>query len=123
MPRSISHPYGLFAILRRRPSLKPRIPRDGVMLSRLDTESRLQDLQDQLRRAQVITPGLMSRLVAGACTRIATPSCATKAKRIDRLIELEAWTEAALALVELQLPQWKLRRLVYEEGAWLCSLS
>jgi hypothetical protein len=21
------------------------------------------------------------------------------------------------------LPQWKLRRLVYEDGAWLCSLS
>ncbi len=51
------------------------------------------------------------------------PSRATMAAKIDRLIESEAWTEAALALVELELPQWKLRRLVYEEGVWLCSLS
>jgi len=30
---------------------------------------------------------------------------------------------AALALIELELPAWKLRRLVYEDGEWLCSLS
>jgi hypothetical protein len=93
------------------------------MFSRRDLESGLHDLQDRLRRAQVVTPDLMSKVVAGACTRIAMPSNATKAARIDRLIEAGAWTEAALALVELELPQWKLRRLVYEEGAWLCSLS
>ena len=93
------------------------------MFFRLDLESGLHDLQDRLRRAQVVTPDLMSKVVAGACTRIAMPGNATKAARIDRLIESEAWTEAALALVELELPQWKLRRLVYEEGAWLCSLS
>jgi hypothetical protein len=93
------------------------------MFFRLDLESGLHDLQDRLRRAQVVTPDLMSKVVAGACTRIAMPGNATKAARIDRLIESEAWTEAALALVELELPQWKLRRLVYEEGAWHCSLS
>jgi hypothetical protein len=93
------------------------------MFSRPDPKRRLHDLQDQLGRAQVVTPDLMSKVVAGACSRIATPSCATKAAKIDRLIESEAWTEAALALVELELPQWRLRRLVCEEGAWLCSLS
>jgi hypothetical protein len=93
------------------------------MFYRLDRESRLHDLQDQVCRAHVITPDLVSKVVAGACSCIAVPSNATKAARIDRLIESEAWTEAALALVELELPQWKLRRLVYEEGVWLCSLS
>jgi hypothetical protein len=88
-----------------------------------DIESRLDDLQDRLKRARVVTPDLMSKLVAGACARVTTPSYATKAEKIERLIELEAWTEAALALVELELPLWKLRRLIYEEGAWLCSLS
>jgi len=81
------------------------------------------ELQDQLRRVQVVTPGLMSKVVAGACTRIALTSCAARAANIGRLIESEAWTEAALALVELEIPQWKLRRLVYEDGTWLCSLS
>jgi hypothetical protein len=93
------------------------------MFAGADLESRLPDMQDQLARAQVVTPDLMSKVVAGACNRIAMPSCADKAAKIDRLIESEAWTEAALALVELELPQWTLHRLVYEEDAWLCSLS
>src|SRR5665213_1260292 len=29
----------------------------------------------------------------------------------------------ALTLIELELPAWKLRRLVYEDGEWFCSLS
>ena len=41
--------------------------------------------------------------------------------RIDRLIESGAWTDATLALVELELPQWKLRRLVYEDGEWIVA--
>jgi hypothetical protein len=92
------------------------------MFSRPDRQSHLHDLQDQLGRAHVVTPDLTSKVV-GACTRIALPSNASKAARIDRLIESEAWTEAALALIELELPFWRLRRLVYEEGAWLCTLS
>jgi hypothetical protein len=91
------------------------------MFSGPDPEGRLDELQDQLRRAQVVTRDLMSKVVA--CRRINLRSDATKTGKIDRLIELEAWTEAALVLVEHELPQWKLRRLVYEEGAWLCSLS
>jgi len=93
------------------------------MFSISDVECRLPDLQDRLRRAQAVTHDLMSKVVAGACTRIMTPGNAIRAAKINRLIELEAWTEAALALVELELPQWKLRRLVCEEGVWLCSLS
>jgi hypothetical protein len=93
------------------------------MFSRVDPQSRLRDVQDQLRRARVVTPDLMSKVVAAACSRIAMPSCAGKAAQIHRLIELKAWTEAALALVELEVPQWRLRRLVNEEGVWLCSLS
>ena len=88
-----------------------------------DPRGRLVELHDELRRAQAVTPDLMAKVVAGACTRLTLPSCAAKAAKIDRLIDLEAWTEAALAVVELELPQWRLRRLVCEEGAWLCSLS
>jgi hypothetical protein len=78
------------------------------------------ELQDELGRAQVVTPDLMAKVVAVACPRITMPA---KVARIDRLIASEAWTEAALLLVELELPHWRLRRLVYEDGAWLCSLS
>ena len=38
-------------------------------------------------------------------------------------MEASAWTETALLLVELELPFWRLRRLINESGEWLCSLS
>jgi hypothetical protein len=43
--------------------------------------------------------------------------------RLYRLVESRAWIDAAFALVMLELPQWKVRRMVYEDGLWLCSLS
>jgi hypothetical protein len=43
--------------------------------------------------------------------------------RIKRLIQSGAWTDAALALLEMELPQWQLRRLAYDEGEWHCALS
>jgi len=39
------------------------------------------------------------------------------------LIEAGALTQGALALIELELPQWKLRRVTYDEGEWHCALS
>src|SRR5689334_18349387 len=43
--------------------------------------------------------------------------------RIHRLLADEAWTEAGLALIEVGLPQWTLRRIVRDDGEWLCTLS
>ena len=34
-----------------------------------------------------------------------------------------AWTDAALALIDLELPQWQVRRIAYDEGEWYCALS
>ncbi len=28
-----------------------------------------------------------------------------------------------MALIELELPQWQIRRIVYDEGEWHCALS
>ena len=39
------------------------------------------------------------------------------------MIEARAWTDAALALIELEVPARTLRRLVCEGGEWICSLS
>jgi len=85
-------------------------------------EEPLGRLEAQLRCAQAITPELISDVIMEACTRVSAHSGTVKAK-INRLIECGAWTDAILALVELELPQWKLRRIIYEDGEWLCSLS
>jgi len=87
---------------------------DGVLLDRLDGE---------LRLAGRPTSELISRLAAGACPRIAALKGADPAIRIGRLIAAEAWTDAAMALIELEIPSWKVRSLVREGGEWLCSLS
>jgi hypothetical protein len=39
------------------------------------------------------------------------------------LIEAGAWTDAALAVIALELPDWQLRRLEYDGGQWFCALS
>jgi hypothetical protein len=80
-------------------------------------------LDDEVRVASQPARALLAKIIGSVCSRIPILSKSGKADRIDRLIEAEAWTDCALALVELELPAWKLRRLVYEGGEWLCSLS
>jgi hypothetical protein len=80
-------------------------------------------LQQQIRVAGSVTPELMAEVTARACPRYAAAKRGGTAGRIRRLIEVEAWTEAALALIDLELPQWKVRCLAYEDGFWHCSLS
>lgn len=43
--------------------------------------------------------------------------------RLERLAVAEAWTDAVLTLLELELPMWRPRRLIYDGGEWVCSLS
>ena len=86
-------------------------------------ENRLDRLTEQLRLAPALTPDLVSNVVVAACIRLPVLNKVGKATRLDQLIEAGAWSDAALALIELELPAWKLRRLVYEDGEWLCSLS
>jgi hypothetical protein len=42
---------------------------------------------------------------------------------IDRLMRSGARIDAALTLIALELPQWQLRRIVYDGGEWHCALS
>ncbi len=80
-------------------------------------------LDEELRFAPRPTPDLFANIIGSACSRIPILSKSGKATAIDRLIEAGAWTDAALALLELELPAWKLRRLACEGGEWICSLS
>ncbi len=100
--------------------MQGQITEDGVMLFDPKHGDRFDRLTDQLRLSPALKPDhLISNVIVHACTRIP----AEKVARIDQLIEAGAWSDAALALIDLELPAWKLRRLVYEDGEWLCSLS
>jgi hypothetical protein len=80
-------------------------------------------VSEQIRLAPAVSADLMSEIIAAACARLPVLNRAGKASSVHRLIESTAWTDAALALVEIELPMWKLRRLVFEDGRWFCSLS
>jgi hypothetical protein len=86
-------------------------------------EGGLDRLGDRLRLAPSVTVDLISAVIASACTRLPAMAKAGKARRLSQLIEIAAWSDAVLALIEIEIPAWRLRRLVHEDGEWHCSLS
>ena len=82
----------------------------------------LHELQEQLRGCETVTPDLMLNVIGRACFRFHAHGPELKA-RVARLIDCGAYIDAALALLEMELPLWKLRRLTFEDGAWYCALS
>src|ERR1700678_3015072 len=86
-------------------------------------EDRLNRLTEELRIAPALTKTLMIKVIADAYIRLPVLYRAGTAVRIDQLIKAGAWSDATLALIEFELPAWKLRRLAYEDGEWFCSLS
>jgi hypothetical protein len=80
-------------------------------------------LSDRLRAAHAVTAELMSEVISEACRRFPSVGQTEKTARIERLIKSEAWTDAAVALVDLELPLWQVRRIAYDEGEWYCALS
>lgn len=81
------------------------------------------ELGDRLREACAVTAEFMSDIVRQTCRRFPSLGQSAKTDRIERLIQSGAWTDAALALIELELPQWQIRRVAYDQDEWYCSLS
>jgi hypothetical protein len=81
------------------------------------------ELGDRLRDACSVTAEFLSDIIHATCRRFPSMDRNFKNARIERLIESQAWTDAALALIDLELPQWQIRRLAYDEGEWHCALS
>ena len=63
-------------------------------------EHHLRELQEQIRRADTITPGLMADAIARACPRLQVQHPTARA-RVARLIESGAFADATLALLAL----------------------
>ena len=81
------------------------------------------ELNDRLRDAQAVTAELLSDIIDETCRRFPSTGQSGKTARIERLIGSGAWTDAVLALIDLELPLWQVRRIAYDEGEWHCALS
>ena len=83
----------------------------------------LDRLDERLCDAPAVTSDLITELIGETCRRLPFRGHSEKTARIERLIQTEAWTDAALALIDLELPQWQIRRIAYDDGEWHCALS
>src|SRR5882762_2329771 len=81
------------------------------------------ELSDRLRDAHAVTADLMSQVIGETRRRFPSAGRTDETARIERLIGSGAWTDAALALIDLELPLWQVRRIAYDEGEWHCALS
>lgn len=80
-------------------------------------------LSERLGAAETVTRKLMLEVIDKACRRFPSLGQREKTARLARLIDAEAWADAALTLIELELPLWQVRRIAYDEGEWHCALS
>src|ERR1700738_1352728 len=100
----------------------PCLMGDATMLL-LSEHPNAYELGDRLHDADIVTAELMSAIIGQTCRRFPSLGQTERTARIERLIEAGAWTDAALALIDLELPLWQVRRIAYDEGEWYCALS
>jgi hypothetical protein len=81
------------------------------------------ELSERLRDVPVVTAKLLQEIIDHACRRFPALRPGVRTVRIERLIAAGAWADAALALIELELPHWQVRRIAYDGGEWHCALS
>jgi hypothetical protein len=81
------------------------------------------ELGDLLRNAHAVTAELMREVISETCRRYQSIRQTENTARIEQWIGSGAWTDAALALIDIELPLWHVRRIAYDEGEWYCALS
>jgi hypothetical protein len=77
----------------------------------------------RIRDANAATAELLSDVIREACWRLPSVRRTKSFDRLEQFIQSCAWTDAALALLALELPQWQVRRIIYDAGEWHCALS
>jgi hypothetical protein len=80
-------------------------------------------LTEYLRDVHKVTPAIIRGVINLACWHVPVMAARGTRTRIAQLIEANAWTDLALALIDLELPQWRLKWMVYDGGEWYCALS
>lgn len=93
------------------------------MSSYFDRSQSLELAAPSAPTAETLASWLASAIIARIGERGHAAPPTAELAQIRKYIEDGAAIEAALALIEFDLPQWKLRRLAYDEGEWHCALS
>ena len=81
------------------------------------------DFGARLSGAHAATSGAVSEIGGEIGRRFPSAGRRDKTTRIARLLEAEASTDAAPALIDRALPQWQVRRIAYDDGVRPLALS
>jgi hypothetical protein len=79
-------------------------------------------LNDVIRSIDEVTAALVRAVRDIAAIRCATPDRAARLKRINTLIDAQAWTDAALAIAALD-HAYAVRRIERDDGEWHCTIG
>lgn len=82
----------------------------------------LERLAYKIKLAEAPSCSLIDEVVA-ACGRFGMLKRTGKFAPFDAWCRSGAWLDATLALVSGMLPAWSVRRIVKDDGFWICSLS
>ncbi len=81
----------------------------------------LMTLVSLLRDTDRCNESVMNKIISSpACRRFQSMRQQTA---FDTQVKAGAWIDAAITLVTIALPTWTIRRIVRDDGLWLCSLS
>jgi len=80
------------------------------------------ELRNELGVAQAASAELVSAALDLMAARCAMPNRADQAARIRELIGAQAWTDAVLAIVDLDHSR-AVRRLIHDDGEWSCRIG
>jgi hypothetical protein len=97
-----------------------RCNQEDAMFRHSIRSEQLATLAGRVSAQDEATPELLSGIVAETAQRLSAPG---EAAKLHQLIEAGALTEAAFALINLELPLWQIRRITYDEGEWHCAMS
>ena len=83
-------------------------------------------LSEHLSEASELDANLITDVIGAACRRYPSLGQIEKTARLTQLIQSGAWTDAALAMIDLELPLWQVRRvsrMVAPTARWGCSFA
>ena len=69
------------------------------------------------------TSAQMVEAITRGCAAFSLQGTTARQDRLRRQIHAGAWTDAAVFLVALELPEWHIRRIEWDDGEWFCSMT
>ena len=77
-------------------------------------------LPAMLRNTHRCDEGVLNQVINSACDRFQSVRARTC---FDEQVKAGAWVDATMILIAVEMPAWRLRRIVLDDGLWVCSLS